>query len=96
MSRRGRHPKRHPKKDVEQALEEAEAEGWTVEHTASGHRWGVARCPVGSSPGEDRGCSISVWSTPKNPGNHAKAIARAVKRCPHRDEAQEEQEEESE
>jgi hypothetical protein len=29
---------------------------------------------------------ISIWSTPRNPGNHAKQIARAVKRCPHDEE----------
>lgn len=75
---------RHPKKDIERALKDAEAEGWRVERTASGHRWGVARC--GS------GCSVSVWSTPKNPVNHAKAIARAVKRCPHEDDPGEEDE----
>ncbi len=68
---------RHPKKEVEAALRQAEKAGWTVEQTAAGHRWGVARC--GS------GCSVSVWSTPRNPGNHAKAIAKAVSNCPHPD-----------
>jgi hypothetical protein len=66
---------RHPKKDVEAALEYANGRDWTVTRTASGHRWGVAIC--------GRGCSVSIWSTPKNPGNHAKAIRRAVEACPH-------------
>ncbi len=26
-------------------------------------------------------CITSVWSTPKNPGNHAKAIRRVVDNC---------------
>jgi hypothetical protein len=69
--------RRHPKKEVEGALRYAEEAGWTVEPAVPGHRWGVARC--GS------GCSVSVWSTPANPGNHGKDIRRAVDRCPHRD-----------
>lgn len=28
------------------------------------------------------GCMVAVWSTPKHPENHAKAIRRAVARCP--------------
>ncbi|HWE64620.1 MAG TPA: hypothetical protein VHB98_23130 [Chloroflexota bacterium] len=66
---------RHPKKDVEVALVYAHEHGWTVAQTVAGHRWGVARC--------GKGCSVSVWSTPKNPGNHARAIRRAVDNCPH-------------
>lgn len=66
---------RHSKKDVEQVLRAAEAQGWTVTPTKAGHRWGKAEC--GS------GCVLSVWSTPKNPQNHAKQMSRAVARCPH-------------
>lgn len=66
---------RHSKKDVAAALDYAEEHDWQVEQTKSGHRWGVARC--------GKGCSVSIWSTPKNPGNHGKAIRRAVDRCPH-------------
>ncbi len=66
---------RHPKKDVEQALQYGEKDGWTVKQTASGHRWGVAQC--------SRGCKVAIWSTPKNPGNHAKRIRTAVNNCPH-------------
>jgi hypothetical protein len=29
------------------------------------------------------GCSMSVWSTPKNAENHAKQIMRRVDACPH-------------
>jgi hypothetical protein len=70
--------RRHPKKEVQEALRDAEDAGWTVTPTSRGYRWGVATC------GE--GCSVSVWSTPKNPGNHAKDVRRAVERCPHREE----------
>lgn len=66
---------RHSKKEVEAALRYAESQGWTVTPTSSGHRWGKAEC--------GRGCVISIWSTPRNPGNHAKQIRRAVDRCPH-------------
>lgn len=69
---------KHGKKDVEAALRFAEENGWTVTPKPSGHAWGRAQC------GE--GCSVSVWSTPKNPGNHANAIRRAVtNRCHHRE-----------
>lgn len=70
---------RHSKKDIEKAIVRAERAGWTVTPTSAGHRWGKAEC--------GNGCSISIWSTPKNTGNHAKAIDRAVKRCPHDEEA---------
>jgi hypothetical protein len=71
--------RRHPKKDVEEALAEAENSGWRVESASSGHRWGVMRCSELSS----EGCQVSIWSTPRNPGNHAKQLRRAVDRCPH-------------
>jgi hypothetical protein len=68
-------PVRHPKKEVELALSFAREHGWTVETSARAHRWGVAKC--------GHGCIESVWSTPKNAGNHAKKIRRAVEKCPH-------------
>ena len=71
---------RHPKKEVDEALRGAEEEGWTVRRTRSGHRWGIAEC--------GQGCQVSVWSTPKSPGNHAKDIRRAVERCSHREEGE--------
>lgn len=66
---------RHSKKDIEKALKAVEAAGWTVTPTASGHRWGVAAC--------GRGCTISIWSTPRSPQNHAKRLTRAVANCEH-------------
>jgi hypothetical protein len=70
--------RRHPKKEVEEALREAESVGWRVEATVPGHRWGVMRCPEISRDG----CQASIWSTPRNPGNHAKQLRRALTRCP--------------
>jgi hypothetical protein len=71
--------RKHPKKEVEQALSYAEDEGWKVEpKPKSGHAWGHACCP--EHPG---GCRVGIWSTPRNAGNHAKDIRRAVRRCPH-------------
>ena len=71
----------HPKKEVEKGLKDMEAAGWTVRPTAAGHRWGKAEC--GS------GCSVSIWSTPKNPQNHANQLRRAVSRCPHKEDTPE-------
>ncbi|MYN65608.1 MAG: hypothetical protein F4X11_11350 [Acidobacteria bacterium] len=71
---------RHPKKEVEGALADAEAAGWTVTPTSSGHRWGVVRCTESSR----LGCQASIWSTPRNPGAHARQLRRVVARCPHR------------
>lgn len=66
---------RHTKKEVEQALRHAEELGWDVEPSERGHRWGVMTC--------GQGCTIGIWSTPKNPGNFAKQLRRAVARCEH-------------
>jgi hypothetical protein len=66
----------HPKKDVEEALEFAEDNGWTVESPRPGHPWRRATC---GRDGHD--CLIWIWSTPRNPGNHARRIRRAVYRC---------------
>lgn len=68
----------HPSKEIEAAVVQAEALGWRFVKGRS-HCWGRLLCPK-----NDRdGCQLSVWSTPKNPENHARAILRAVKRCEH-------------
>jgi hypothetical protein len=69
---------RHPNKEIEAAVTYAEFLNWRF-RKAHGHAWGRLLCPQ-----NDRdGCQLSVWSTPKNPQNHANAIRRAVGRCPH-------------
>lgn len=72
---------RHSKKEVEDALRHAEANGWRVEVGGS-HAWGKIYCPYNDDEcrcGEF--CITSVWSTPKNPGTHAKQLRRAVDNC---------------
>jgi hypothetical protein len=71
----------HPKKEIEQALKHAEQCGWRVEVGGS-HAWGRIYCPYNSADcrcGEF--CIASIWSTPKNPGNHARAVRRVVDKC---------------
>ena len=69
---------RHPKKEVEDALADAEAAGWTVTPTSSGHRWGVMRCAESSRSG----CQVSIWSTPRNPGVHERQLRHVVGSLP--------------
>jgi hypothetical protein len=71
----------HPKKEIEQALRHAELHGWRVEVGGS-HAWGRIYCPYNSADcrcGEF--CITSIWSTPKNPCNHARAVKRVVDNC---------------
>ena len=69
---------KHPNKEIAKALKYAEDKGWSVSVSPRGHCWGILRCPHGRG-----GCQKSIWSTPHNPENHAKAIRRYVDRCPH-------------
>jgi hypothetical protein len=69
---------RHPKKEVEEAVQRAEARGWRVK-LGSGHCWATLRCPRT----ERSGCQFIVFSTPRNPGNHAKRILQALDDCDH-------------
>jgi hypothetical protein len=71
---------RHPDKEIEAAVAYAESLGWTV-MSIKGHAWGRLYCAH-----HDRdGCMVSVWSTPRNAGNHARSIIRDVSRCPHQE-----------
>jgi hypothetical protein len=66
---------------VEAAVRYAEANGWRVVLGGS-HAWGRIYCPynnVDCRCGEF--CITSVWSTPKNPANHARQIERVVAKC---------------
>jgi hypothetical protein len=72
---------KHPKKEVEAALQYAEANKWVIEVGGS-HAWGKMYCPYNDKTcrcGEF--CISSIWSTPKNAGNHAKQILRVVDNC---------------
>lgn len=74
---------RHPKPEIEAALRHAEASGWIVRQGGS-HAWGRMLCPYNDEAcrcGEF--CITSIWSTPGNPGNHARQLRRVVDRCLH-------------
>lgn len=70
----------HPNKEIQAALRFAEDRGWSVIPSQRGHCWGVIRCPHGRG-----GCQKSVWSTPRSPENHARALRRFVSSCPHKE-----------
>lgn len=62
------------------AVKYAEGHGWRYKKAGgSAHAWGRLLCPF-----EDReGCSMSVWSTPRDADSHAKQIRRRIDACPH-------------
>jgi len=71
----------HPKKEVEAALRHAEDNGWRIEVGGS-HAWGKMYCPYNDAEcrcGEF--CIASIWSTPKNAGNHARQLKGVVDNC---------------
>jgi len=73
--------KRHGKSEVETAMKYAESKGWRVEVGGS-HAWGKMYCPYNDDTcrcGEF--CIASIWSTPRNPGNHARQLCRVVDNC---------------
>jgi hypothetical protein len=72
---------KHPNKEVESALRHAEAHGWRISVGGS-HAWGRIYCPYNDPEcrcGEF--CITSVWSTPRNAGNHARDLRRVVDNC---------------
>lgn len=79
--------KKHPNKEIRGAIAHAVKQGWTVkEKGSSSHSWGQIYCPnrdLNCRCGEF--CITSIWSTPKNPSNHAKQIKRVVDKCIHLD-----------
>ncbi len=71
---------RHPDQEIEEAVAYAEELGWRVVPT-KGHGWGRLYC----AHADRDGCMIPVWSTPRSTGNHARALVRAIDRCPHQE-----------
>jgi hypothetical protein len=71
----------HPNKEIEAAVAYAEEQGWSWVKV-KGHAWGKLLC----ARHDREGCVIFVWSTPRNPQNHAKQLRREIDRCPHKDE----------
>ncbi|AFY71297.1 hypothetical protein Pse7367_3048 [Thalassoporum mexicanum PCC 7367] len=73
--------KRHPKPEIEAALKYIEQNGWRIEVGGS-HAWGKILCPYNDE--KCRGgmrCRVSIFSTPRNPGDHSKLLRRAVDKC---------------
>ncbi|MDO8270699.1 MAG: hypothetical protein Q7U82_02095 [Gammaproteobacteria bacterium] len=72
---------KHPNKEVEAALRHAEVNGWRIV-TGGSHAWGKMYCPYNADIcrcGEF--CITSIWSTPRNPENHARALRRVIDNC---------------
>ena len=68
-------------KEIQAALNYANQKGWRIQESGS-HAWGRIFCPYNDSDyrcGEF--CITSIWSTPRNPNNHAKQIRRVVDNC---------------
>lgn len=68
----------HPKKEIRRAIDVLKAAGWTVvlSKGRSSHAWGRAHCPFGH-----RECSVSIWSTPAVPEDHAATLVARVAKC---------------
>ena len=75
--------KRHLNKDVESVIQYAEAKKWTIETAGkSSHAWGKMKCPANQKDCRcGNFCIVSIWSTPRNSGNHAKQLKKVVDNC---------------
>jgi hypothetical protein len=72
---------KHPRKEVEQALRYAESQGWRVVIGGS-HAWGRMYCPYNrANCRHGEFCIGSIWSTPRNAGDHAQDLQRAIDNC---------------
>ncbi|MBM3996189.1 MAG: hypothetical protein FJ303_18860 [Planctomycetes bacterium] len=68
----------HPNRHILAALKYAESFGWIIRKSRPrAHAWGVIYSPHRHSE-----CWMSIYSTPKNPENHARHIRKTVDRCP--------------
>lgn len=88
--------KKHPNKEIADAIDYAESKHWRIKE-CRGHAWGQMLCPNNDETcrcGEF--CKSSIWSTPKNAGNHAKHIRQVVDNCLHQQKKEQEQEQEVE
>lgn len=66
----------HPNKHIREALKYAQSQGWRIV-MSNGHAYCRIYCGIGHAD-----CKKSVWSTPRNPENHAKDIRHIVDACP--------------
>ncbi|WP_261093290.1 hypothetical protein [Serratia quinivorans] len=65
-----------PNKHIQAALAYAISRGWLF-HASNGHAFGRLHCALPNH----REHMMSIWSTPKNPEQHAKQIRRKVDQC---------------
>lgn len=71
--------KYHPNKDVDAAIDYAVSQGWRFVEKGNSHTVAYLYCTHESSGQHDSmKCHISIYGSPKNPGNHAKKIRKAV------------------
>ena len=72
---------KHPNKEINAAIEYALSKQWEIK-VGGGHCWGKMYCPFNDEEcrcGEF--CVTSIWSTPRSPENHARALRRVVDKC---------------
>jgi hypothetical protein len=74
---------RHPNKEIEAVIDYAETRGWTLRQM--GH-WGHLFC----AHCDRDGCQVGVSGTPRDADAHARQLKRAIDRCPHTLEADDE------
>lgn len=67
--------KKHTNKEIRQAIQYALDKGWHFRES-NGHAFGRLYCELGHTEHQ-----MSVWSTPRNPVNHAKQIIAFVGKC---------------
>lgn len=72
---------KHPNKEIDAVIRYAKTKGWTVK-TAGGHAWGILKCPRNSTDCRcGLFCRMSIWTTPKNPGNFARRLKKKIDGC---------------
>ena len=76
--------KYHPHKEISQVIEYAVESGWVVV-PGTGHAYCTLRCPQG----DRSGCQIRVFSTPQNPGEHARWLLQQINRREHQQRTEE-------
>lgn len=70
-----------PEQGSRGGVEHAEAQGWRIK-PVRGHAWGRMYCPWNDDDcrcGEV--CIAIIWTTPRNPANHARQIRRVMNGC---------------
>ncbi|KMJ45523.1 hypothetical protein ABLB69_09785 [Xenorhabdus khoisanae] len=68
--------KKHPNQFIQAAIDYALYKGWKF-RPSYGHAFGRLYCGTPNHPEH----MMSIWSTPRNPENHAKQIIRKVDTC---------------